>query len=217
MARPVVLQFFLLALLVAPCRPQVSTVAAAGQDLVELVRLDSTILLDIRYASANNFMGRPMYEEARAFLQRSAAEALVRVHRRLMQRGFGLLVFDGYRPWSVTKKFWDETPPEQRAFVADPAKGSKHNRGCAVDLTLFEAASGREVEMPSAYDEFTARASPDYQGGTTHQRQMRDLLRREMEREGFTVNSGEWWHFDFKDWRNYPVMDVPFSEIGHSY
>ena len=104
---------------------------------------------------ANNFMGRPMYSRAQAFLQRPAAEALVRVHRALRAKGYGLLVFDGYRPWAVTKKFWDETPPEKRSFVADPKKGSKHNRGCAVDLSLYDLRTGAEVSMPSPYDDFT--------------------------------------------------------------
>src|SRR5512134_3839711 len=129
-------------------------------DLVELVALDPTIKLDIRYATASNFVGRPVYDQARAFLQRPAAEALVRAHRALGEKGYGLLVFDAYRPWRVTKLFWDVTPPAQRDFVANPRKGSKHNRGCAVDLSLYDLRTGEEVPMPSAYDDFTARADP---------------------------------------------------------
>ncbi len=185
-------------------------------DLVEVVTLDSTIHLDIRYATADNFMKRPMYTEARAFLQRPAAEALVRINRGLLRRGFGLLVFDAYRPWSVTKQFWDATPPEHHGFVADPAKGSKHNRGCAVDLTLYSRADGKEVRMPSPFDDFTDKASPKYRGGTAAERRMRDLLRHAMEKEGFTVDPGEWWHFDYRQWRHYRVMDVPFEELGGS-
>lgn len=182
-------------------------------DLVELVRLDPTIRLDVRYATANNFTGRPVYGEARAFLQRPAAEALVRVHRALEAEGYGLLVFDGYRPWSVTKEFWDRTPPGLRKFVANPRQGSKHNRGCAVDLTLYDRRTGREVEMPSGYDEMSSRSAPDYPGGTAAQRQARDLLRRAMEAEGFTVDPNEWWHFNYRDWRRYPILNVPFSAI----
>jgi len=182
-------------------------------DLVEITLLDSTIRLDIRYATENNFMGRRMYSAARAFLQRSAAEALVRVNAKLRPHGYGLLVFDGYRPWSVTKRFWDETPVEKRSFVADPKVGSRHNRGCAVDLSLYALASGREVEMPSPYDEFSARASPEFDGGTGDQRKMRDLLRGAMESEGFSVNSGEWWHFDYKEWEDYEILDLKFEEI----
>ena len=132
---------------------------------------------------------------------------------RCAAHGYGLLVFDGYRPWRVTKLFWDVTPAAKREFVADPAKGSKHNRGCAVDLSMYDLGTGREVEMPSAYDEMTARAYPDYAGGPTDARQRRDLLRRVMEAEGFTVEPNEWWHFNYKDWREYPILDVPFAAI----
>ena len=182
-------------------------------DLVELITLDRTIKLDIRYATPNNLAGRAVYDEPRAFLQRPAAEALVRVHRSLASHGYGLLVFDGYRPWRVTKLFWDVTPVEKREFVADPAKGSKHNRGCAVDLSIYALNSGREVEMPSAYDEMSARAYPTYEGGTAEARQRRDLLRAAMEKEGFTVEPNEWWHFNYKDWTQYPILDLPFSAL----
>ncbi len=182
-------------------------------DLVELVKLDPTIKLDIRYATANNFTGRPVYTEARAFLQRPAAEALLRAHRKLKVQGYGLLIFDGYRPWAITKLFWDVTPPEKHNFVADPAKGSKHNRGCAVDLSLYDLKTGEEVEMPGAYDEMTERSYPTYKGGTAEQRQRRDLLRRAMEAEGFIVNEYEWWHFDYKDWRRYPILNLSFAEL----
>ena len=178
-------------------------------DLVELIRLDSTIHLDIHYAREDNFMKRRMYDTARAFLQRPAAEAVVRVQKRLRAQGIGLVIFDAYRPWSVTKQFWDETPPSKRSFVADPKVGSRHNRGCAVDLSLYDLKTGREIEMPSSYDEFSKRASPGYTGGTATQRKWRDLLRSAMEKEGFTVDPGEWWHFDYRDWKDYPVMDTP--------
>jgi zinc D-Ala-D-Ala dipeptidase len=181
--------------------------------LVEISRLDSTIRLDIRYATPNNFMRRPMYAEARAFLQEPAAAALVRVHKSLCKRGLGLLVFDGYRPWSVTKKFWDETPREAHKFVADPRKGSRHNRGCAVDLSLYELKTGREIVMPSPYDAFTRSSAARYEGGTREQRAMRDLLRTAMKAEGFTVNHAEWWHFDYKDWRSYRILNIPFSDL----
>ena len=129
-------------------------------ELVELIALDPTIRLDIRYATRDNFLATPVYTEARAFLQRPAAEALVRAHRALREQGFGLLIHDAYRPWWVTKVFWDATPADKHDFVADPAQGSRHNRGCAVDLTLFRLADGRAVAMPSLYDEMTERSSP---------------------------------------------------------
>jgi D-alanyl-D-alanine dipeptidase len=181
--------------------------------LVEVVNLDSTIRLDIRYATANNFMKRAMYTEARAFLQRPAAEALVRANRKLHAEGFGILVFDGYRPWSVTKRFWDATPPSKRKFVANPRKGSKHNRGCAVDCSLYNLKTGQEVTMPSPYDDFTAKAAADYAGGSEEQRRCRHILRVALEAEGFAVDPDEWWHFDYRDWRNYRVLDIPFENI----
>jgi D-alanyl-D-alanine dipeptidase len=183
-------------------------------DLVELVTLDPTIHLDIRYASDRNFLGEPVYTQARAFLQRPAAEALVRAHRALAAEGYGVLVHDGYRPWYVTKMFWEATPPDKREFVADPAEGSKHNRGCAVDLTLYDVKTGKAVEMPSLYDEMSARAYADYSGGTARQRELRDLLRKAMEAEGFTVLPEEWWHFDYRDWQSYGVQNVPFERLG---
>lgn len=182
-------------------------------DLVELVKSDSTIRLDIRYATTNNFMKQRMYTEARAFLQRPAAEALMRANRTLHAKGFGILAFDGYRPWSVTKKFWDATPPSKRKFVANPRKGSRHNRGCAVDCSLYNLETGKEVPMPSPYDDFTEKAAPDYTGGTQEEQRDRHILRAALEAEGFTVNPGEWWHFDYRDWTKYRVLDVPFESI----
>ena len=182
-------------------------------DLVELIRLDPTFKLDIRYATNNNFTGRPVYTEARAFLQRPAAEVLVKINQEFKQLGYRLLIFDGYRPWSVTKIFWELTSKENKKFVADPKEGSKHNRGCAVDLSLYEIASGKEVKMPGEYDETSERSYPEYKGGTVEQRRMRDLLRRVMEANGFTVYEYEWWHFDYKDWKSYRIQNISFSNI----
>jgi CubicO group peptidase (beta-lactamase class C family)/D-alanyl-D-alanine dipeptidase len=183
-------------------------------DLIELIRLDDSIKLDIRYATTNNFLSTPFYKSAKAFLQRPAAEALVRVHKKLAEQGYGLLVYDGYRPWSVTKMFWDATPEKQRVFVADPSQGSRHNRGCAVDLTLYDRKTGQPVEMVGGYDEMSDRSYADYLGGTSLQRYHRDLLRRAMQEEGFTVYEAEWWHFDYKDWRNYRISNVTFEDIA---
>ena len=182
--------------------------------LIELISLDDTIKLNIRYATENNFMGKKVYPEARVFLQKPAADAIVRVHKKLKKQGFGLVIYDGYRPWTITKLFWDTVKPEHRKFVADPAKGSKHNRGCAVDLGIFDLETGLSVPMPSAFDEFTERASPNYPGGTEEERRNRDLLRSLMEAEGYTVNPDEWWHFDYKDWEKYAIYDISFEEAG---
>jgi zinc D-Ala-D-Ala dipeptidase len=183
-------------------------------DLVELIKLEKTIKLDIRYARSDNFVGRPVYTEARAFMQRPAAEAIVRVHKLLKKQGLGLVIFDGYRPWSVTKFFWEVTPEDKRKFVADPVKGSRHNRGCAVDLSMFDLKTKKLVEMPSDFDDFTEKASPDYKGGTELQTKNRELLRKLMEAEGFTVNANEWWHFDFKDWKDYAIYDLSFDNLS---
>ena len=180
--------------------------------LVELITLDSTIKLDIRYATDKNFVGRAVYPEGRAFLQKPAAKALLRVHKKLKKQGLGLVIFDGYRPWTITKLFWNVVPEDKRKFVADPAKGSKHNRGCAVDLSVYDLKTGELIDMPSGYDEFTERASPNYAGGTPQQRANRDMLRKLMEDEGFTVNPNEWWHFDFKNWQQYAIYDISFAE-----
>jgi D-alanyl-D-alanine dipeptidase len=182
-------------------------------DLVDLATLDRSITFDIRYATADNFLSTPVYEQARAFLQRPAAEALLRAHQALRKQGYGLRIFDAYRPWYVTKIFWDATPPDKHEFVADPATGSRHNRGCAVDLTLYDLKTGKEAEMPGGYDEMSPRSYPTYTGGTPAQRARRDLLRRAMEKEGFQVFHSEWWHFDYKDWKQYAIGNVPFDRI----
>jgi len=181
-------------------------------DLVELATFDAAIHLDIRYATANDFLGVPVYTQARAFLQRPAAEALLRALQKLKPLGYGLLIHDGYRPWYVTKIFWDATPAEGKIFVADPAQGSRHNRGCAVDLTLYDLKTDQPVEMTGGYDEMSPRSFPNYPGGTSLQR--RNLLRRAMESEGFTVYEAEWWHYDYKDWREYGILNIPFEKLG---
>ena len=183
-------------------------------NLVRVTAAAPTVRLDIRYAGSDNFMGAPLYERADAFLQRPAAQALARVQAALAVRGLGLVIYDAYRPWFVTRMFWDATPPASRIFVADPAKGSRHNRGCAVDLGLVELRTGRVIEMPSRFDEFSPRAYPDYAGGSTRRRWFRDTLRAAMEREGFSVYPQEWWHFDYRHWADYPVGDQTFSDLA---
>jgi D-alanyl-D-alanine dipeptidase len=194
--------------------PPAEPPAARNPDLVELTSLDPTIKLEIRYATTNNFLGTRFYDEARAFMQRPAAEAVARANQRLRQLGYGLLIHDAYRPWYVTRMFWDATPADKHWLVANPAQGSKHNRGAAVDLTLFAVATGQPVEMPSTYDESTGRAFADYPGGMSLQRWHRALLRNAMVAEGFLVNPSEWWHFDYRSWRDYPLGNVAFDRIG---
>ncbi len=182
-------------------------------DLVEPTRLDPTIRLEIRYASTNNFLGSVFYAQPRAFLQRPAAQALVRAHRALKKSGHGVLIHDAYRPWFVTKVFWDATPDDMKLFVADPSQGSRHNRGAAVDLTLYDLKTGHPVEMVGTYDEISDRSYPDYPGGTSLQRWHRELLRDAMEAEGFSVYPIEWWHYDYADWRKYPIGNLPFDRL----
>lgn len=184
-----------------------------ASDLVDLASLDPSIKYDIRYASDNNFMGIPFYQQSKAYMQRPAAEAVVRIHQRLKEKGYGLLIHDAYRPWYVTKMFWDATPEESKHFVANPQNGSRHNRGCAVDLTLYELATGKVVETVGGYDEMSPRSYPDYPGGTDLQRYYREMLREAMEADGFTVYRWEWWHFDFKDWKSYRIQNLRFEEL----
>jgi zinc D-Ala-D-Ala dipeptidase len=183
--------------------------ATATPDLVDLARFDPRLRFDIRYATRDNFMRRVLYPVARAMAQRPAAEALSRVQTRAEAQGFGLLIHDAYRPWRITRMMWDETPEAQREFVANPATGSRHNRGCAIDLTLHR--DGVAVEMPSPYDDFTPAA---YRSNMTASGEaLANAARLEgwMTREGFIPLPNEWWHFDWRDWRLYPIMDQPLD------
>ena len=181
-------------------------------DLVELIQLDSSLKLDIRYATSNNFTEKTIYPEARAFLQRTAALALIRVNAKIKSQDYCLLIYDGYRPWSATKKLWYAGNKDEK-FVANPKEGSKHNRGCAVDLTLYNIKTNKEIEMTSTYDEMTERSFTSYKGGTIEQRAARDLLIKSMEAEGFISDEFEWWHFNFIGWEHYKICNIPFSEI----
>ncbi|WP_197529229.1 serine hydrolase [Aeoliella mucimassa] len=182
-------------------------------DLVELDKLAPGIHLDIRYATTRNFMGTPFYTSAHAMMQRPAAEATAAAQEQLEASGYGLLIHDAYRPWVVTKMFWDGTPAHLRRFVADPDYGSRHNRGCAVDLTLYDLQTGEPIDMTSLYDEFSERSYPLYPGGTARQRWHRRLLRNMMEDQGFKVFRYEWWHFDYETWSQYPIGKETFEEI----
>ena len=195
-------------------KPPTETGNFLPTDLVELTKLDPTIKLEIRYATTENFAGAVFYSQAKAFMQRPATEAVVRANKKLRGLGYGLLVHDAYRPWYVTKVFWEAMPDDKKIFVADPSNGSRHNRGAAVDITLYDLKTGKPVEMVSTYDETTDRAYADYPGGTSLQRWHRKLLRDAMESEGFTVFPFEWWHFDYGDWRKYRIGNVRFEDIA---
>ncbi len=193
--------------------PPPKAAGARSSALVDLATLDPTLGFDIRYAGSNNFMGTPFYRQAKAYLQRPAAEALLAAHRSLRSSGFGVMVFDAYRPWYVTWMFWEATPENLRRFVADPSEGSRHNRGAAVDVTLYDLESGRPAAMGTDYDEFTERAYPDYPDLTAEERSNRDRLRAAMEAAGFTVYPYEWWHFDFRGAADYPILNLTFEEL----
>ncbi|AYV48062.1 peptidase M15 [Caulobacter flavus] len=183
-------------------------------DLVNLATVGPGFRFDIRYAGRDNFMGLKLYERPAAWLQRPAAEALGRAAKALAGQGYGLTIHDAYRPWFVTWMFWEATPPASRVVVADPAKGSRHNRGCAVDLTLHDLATGAVVEMPSRYDEMSTRSYADFAGGTARQRALRGMLRDAMVAQGFEVYPEEWWHFDFGAWRRYPIGVKTFTQLA---
>ncbi|WP_172449828.1 M15 family metallopeptidase [Porphyrobacter sp. HT-58-2] len=189
----------------------VDPAATAAPDLVDLARFDPRFRFDIRYATSANFMGRVLYPVARAVAQRPVAEALSRVQTRAEAVGYGLLIFDAYRPWRITKMMWDETPPEKREFVADPRTGSRHNRGCSIDLSLHR--DGAEVAMPSPYDDFTAAAYRSNTDASLEALAASRLLEEWMVAEGFVPLANEWWHYDWKDWRRYPIMDVPLEDV----
>ncbi len=197
-----------------PAKKAASLPPGDPKRLVELVRLDPTIRLDMRYATTNNFTGRVLYSEARAFLTVAAAQALLQASAAARAEGFGLTIYDAYRPWRVTKQLWDATPRgPKKDYVANPKRGSKHNRGCAVDLTLHDLKTGTLVEMPTEFDDFSEKAHRDYAGASAAATANRARLQRYLEAEGFIGLSNEWWHFDFGGWQDYPVMDVPFDRI----
>jgi CubicO group peptidase (beta-lactamase class C family)/D-alanyl-D-alanine dipeptidase len=195
-------------------QPPVESGEFLKPDLVDLSTLDPGIHFDIRYATKNNFLGEPVYLQAKAYLQRPAAEALLSASRKLKALGYGLLIHDAYRPWYVTKIFWDATPDDKRIFVADPKEGSRHNRGCAVDLSLYDLKTGEPIQMTGVYDEMSERSYPFYPGGTSLERWHRNLLRDAMEDAGFQVYEFEWWHFDYKDWRHYPILNLTFENLS---
>ncbi len=204
--RAVALASVFLPLVLGACsRPQ------SGADLVDVQQVVPDIVVDLKYATPDNFTGQVLYEVPRCFLRRATAERLARVQARLRKRGLGLKIWDGYRPRSVQWKMWELVPDSR--YVADPRKGSRHNRGAAVDVTLVDS-TGRELEMPTGFDDFTEKAHRDYQGGSQRARQNRDLLEAVMRSEGFVPLPTEWWHFDDPDWRSYDLLDISLSELA---
>lgn len=197
-----------------PQAPPPLPTAKAPDELTELVKLDPSIKLDMPYATAENIAGRQLYNEPRAFLLHFVAEALISAHQKAAQDGFGLTIYDAYRPWRVTKALWDATPPgPKRNYVANPKKGSRHNRGCAVDLTLHRLSDGEQVEMPSRFDDLSARAHRSYGDDSPAARRHAQALESYLEPLGFIGMSNEWWHFDHRDWAKYPILDIPLTKL----
>ena len=184
-----------------------------NQKLEEIIKVIPSIKLDIKYATKENFSGIAVYSQAKAFARKPVVAALAKVQFELSKKGLGLKIFDAYRPYSVTVKFWKITPVDKKDFVANPKTGSRHNRGCAVDLTLIDLKTGKELVMPTPYDSFAKEASPTYDDIPTLQKQNRNLLISVMESNGFKVIRNEWWHFDFKGWESFPLMDIPFQRL----
>lgn len=181
------------------------------KQLVEIGKYIPSIQLDIRYATLNNFMHQRMYTQARAFARLPVVKALKAVEAELALQGLGLKIYDAYRPYAVTVQFYKKA--SDKNFVADPKKGSRHNRGCAVDLTLIDLKTGKELAMPTPFDSFSPMAAADYTNLPAVVLQNRLTLKTAMEHHGFRVLSNEWWHFDFIGWQNYELLDVPFSDL----
>jgi len=180
-------------------------------ELVEIRKEIPSIVLDIRYATKNNFMNQVMYPEARAFARKPVVVQLKRIQAELAKKGYGLKIYDAYRPYAITVAFYKKA--SDKTFVANPAKGSKHNRGCAVDLTLIDLKTGKEIPMPTPYDSFAPEAAPHFNALPPHIIKNRDFLISTMQAHGFKVIYNEWWHFDFNGWQQYDLMDIPFKQL----
>ncbi len=180
--------------------------------LISLDELIPNLVLDMRYATPNNFTGEVVYDHPAAFLRKPAAEALLRVQQNLARMNMGLKVFDAYRPYAATVKFYEIIGDTN--YVASPWHGSRHNRGAAVDVSLISLETGEELPMPTAFDEFSEKAASDYMDLPEEVIHNRTLLIRVMAEEGFTVYPTEWWHFDYTDWERFGLMDVKISELA---
>jgi zinc D-Ala-D-Ala dipeptidase len=193
--------------IVTQIQPSLSTTQA---EFVNLQSINSKIVLDIRYATTNNFVKQKLYRQAKCFLRSSVSEKLSQVQIELETQGLGLKVYDCYRPLSVQKQMWKIKPDSN--YVANPIYGSRHNRGSAVDLTLVDR-TGKELAMPTEFDEFSDRAHRDYDNLSNTVKTNRATLERIMEKHGFIGLQTEWWHFDAREWRQFPVTDVSFEAI----
>lgn len=178
--------------------------------LVNLKDLEG-VYFDIRYATKNNFVGEVVYPSPDAFARKQVAEALQKANSIFAKKGLAIKIFDAYRPYSATVQFYELV--EDTTYVASPYSGSRHNRGCAIDLTLVSIESGEDLNMPTSYDHFTEKAHPTFMDLEEEQINNRQLLIEVMESVGFKVYPYEWWHFDFIGWEDYPLMNLSFEEL----
>ena len=183
----------------------------ARQEMVDLAPFIPGIRLDIRYATTNNLTGQRIYPEAAAFLRRPVAEDLRRVQAALAAQGYALLIYDAYRPYAATLRLYQALPDQ--TYAAPPTRGSKHNRGCSIDVGLVELRSGRPVLLPTDFDAMTTAARSDYQQLPAAALKHRAILHRALRQHGFQNYAAEWWHFDHKTWPQYPLLDLPFSAL----
>ncbi|MEM7699804.1 MAG: M15 family metallopeptidase [Verrucomicrobiota bacterium] len=181
-------------------------------DFVEITSLDDTILIELAYATRDNFCNEVLYDSDRGFLRREVARKLVAANQSLAPMGLGLKVWDGYRPQSVQRRMWELSPSP--GYVANPKYGSKHNRGAAVDLTLYSLATGVELEMPTEYDAFVPAAGANALLSDTQVVKHREALQNAMRAQGFTTIQSEWWHFNYSGWRRFPLEDRKLSELA---
>lgn len=182
------------------------------KELIDLEQYIPGIVLDIRYATTNNFTGEKIYNLAKAYARKPVAEAVKRAQAELQKQGLGIKIFDAYRPYKATVRFYEVY--KDTTYVASPYKGSRHNRGCAIDMTLINLKTGEELKMPTGYDSFQKEAWPSTPIKDPEARKNRALIIQVMEKQGFKVNGSEWWHFDFIGWRNYEVLDIDFEELA---
>lgn len=181
------------------------------QQLIELKTQIPDIVLDIRYATRNNFMKQVMYPQPRAFARKPVVIQLQKIQQELRKKGLGLKIYDAYRPYAITVAFYKKA--SDKNFVANPSKGSRHNRGCALDLSIIDLRTRKEIPMPTAYDSFAPEAAADYAQLPQKVKANRDFLIRTMQNHGFRVLKNEWWHYDFKGWQNYELMDIAFKDL----
>lgn len=181
------------------------------KELVDLENVIPGLVLDIRYATADNFTGERIYDRAKAYARRPVAEALKKVQEALKVQGLAVKIFDAYRPYSATVKFYEVYG--DTTYVASPYRGSRHNRGCALDLTLIDLETGKELKMPTGYDSFSRKAWPSTPVADPQVRKNREILINVMSENGFRVNASEWWHYDFRGWKNFEVLDIDFDEL----